>query len=353
MERLVKMPKLASDIDIADYDLQWLWLNKVIKGGITILHGDAGLGKSKLLADISARILMQREMPDGEIPGLEGINIMYFTSEISIEEVVMNYKKHGTSNKALGRITIYDESYDFAQSTQMNWLRQQMLDKWPCLVLLDPLNEYYSVNENVDAEVRLILSRFNQTCKATGGSIIGLKHWNKNNTVSDSNRMSGSSVYRAYPRSVLMVIKQKDHVELKIDKSSYTGQGAPVMYRVIDPGVLEWFKESKSDTDIKLLITQAENSILELIGTVGIEVRLAHEILGKSFTKSTIYRALGKLRKEGKVASKHKYPDGGYIPVAYWYRKDEFFPNSEAPSYPWDDEEKLELDEAVEELEIR
>src|SRR5262249_31733160 len=51
--------------DVAPAAVRWLWRGWVPLGKVTVLDGDAGLGKSTLLLDLAARVSTGAEMPDG------------------------------------------------------------------------------------------------------------------------------------------------------------------------------------------------------------------------------------------------------------------------------------------------
>ncbi len=56
--------------DLEARPLQWLWQDRISLGNLTLLDGDAGIGKSLLLYDLAARVSRGAIMPDGT-PGLE------------------------------------------------------------------------------------------------------------------------------------------------------------------------------------------------------------------------------------------------------------------------------------------
>src|SRR5205085_963612 len=58
-----------SDIDILP--LHWLWPGRILRGKLTILEGDSGLGKSLFTLDLASRITTGRPMPDGSA-GVKG-----------------------------------------------------------------------------------------------------------------------------------------------------------------------------------------------------------------------------------------------------------------------------------------
>ena len=61
--------------DIQEYQLRWLWEQRVLRGKITLLDGDPDLGKSLITLDLAARVTTGKPMPDGT-PGIQGTVIL-------------------------------------------------------------------------------------------------------------------------------------------------------------------------------------------------------------------------------------------------------------------------------------
>ena len=66
-DRQFKLTRLS---DVSSKPLEWLWLNYIPLGKVSMIDGDPGLGKSLLTLDIAARASTQRTMPDGSASAL-------------------------------------------------------------------------------------------------------------------------------------------------------------------------------------------------------------------------------------------------------------------------------------------
>ena len=51
--------------DVPRERVRWLWPNYVPAAKVVVLDGDPGLGKSTVIADLTARITVGKAMPDG------------------------------------------------------------------------------------------------------------------------------------------------------------------------------------------------------------------------------------------------------------------------------------------------
>ena len=51
--------------DIPERQLHWLWEKRILRGKLTLLDADPGLGKSLITLDLAARITTGQPMPDG------------------------------------------------------------------------------------------------------------------------------------------------------------------------------------------------------------------------------------------------------------------------------------------------
>jgi hypothetical protein len=52
---------------VAPEPVLWLWRGRIPLGGITLLEGDPGDGKSTVMYDLAARVTTGRSMPRGAI----------------------------------------------------------------------------------------------------------------------------------------------------------------------------------------------------------------------------------------------------------------------------------------------
>ena len=72
--------------DIQEYQLRWLWEQRVLRGKITLLDGDPDLGKSLITLDLAARVTTGRPMPD-DSPGVQG-SVILIAPEDGIAEAI-------------------------------------------------------------------------------------------------------------------------------------------------------------------------------------------------------------------------------------------------------------------------
>src|SRR6266568_2514520 len=66
--------------------LRWLWPGRILRGKLTILDGEPGLGKSLFTLDLAARVTTGQPMPDGS-PGKQG-NVILIAPEDAISDLI-------------------------------------------------------------------------------------------------------------------------------------------------------------------------------------------------------------------------------------------------------------------------
>src|SRR5437588_3385500 len=72
--------------DFKTLPLHWLWPGRILRGKLTILEGDPGLGKSLFALDLASRVTTGRPMPDGS-PGIKS-NVILIAPEDRPTEVI-------------------------------------------------------------------------------------------------------------------------------------------------------------------------------------------------------------------------------------------------------------------------
>src|SRR6266516_7193866 len=72
--------------DIQEYQLRWLWEQRVLCGKITLLDGDPDLGKSLITLDLAARVTTGKPMFDGT-PGIQG-NVILIAPEDDASDTI-------------------------------------------------------------------------------------------------------------------------------------------------------------------------------------------------------------------------------------------------------------------------
>lgn len=194
-------------------NVRWIVPGFVQVGGMTIISGDGGVGKSQIAAAISASLTKGSCLPGCAPPPKSGTVIMMTAEDGDEDTVVPRLMAAGADISKIRPVE--------ANVTRMvNGVRKiypksfQDLDWWEdlirrCgdlrLVIADTIPSYLGrgVNDNVNIEVRQILEPFVNLLGKAGAGFLGICHNNKSNdSVNPVHKISGSMAYGNYARVV-------------------------------------------------------------------------------------------------------------------------------------------------------
>ena len=188
----------ASEITPKKYE--WLWQDRIPLGALTILAGDAGLGKSMLT------VLLAAELSRGRLNGIPG-NTIILNAEDNLEATIM--PRLQAAGADLDRIAIPpdkggDTPTTFPSATA--WLAKTIIEEEARLVIIDPLVNHLdsTVNSWKDQSVRTALRPLHEAAEATGSAVVVIMHLNKTQGSAPLNRIGGSTGLGAAARSALL-----------------------------------------------------------------------------------------------------------------------------------------------------
>jgi len=207
--------------------LEWVWKDMIPEQTLTLLAGTAGIGKSTILAWITAALTR------GELEGAfhgKPIAVGFVAAEDDLErtlvprldaaradrQLVMNINlevdRGGESWKQLP--TIADD---------LSALEAQIIENGIKLLIVDPVVSVMDGDSVKLSDVRRNLDRLSALCERTGCTVIAVTHFNKG-AGNASEKITGSSAFRDTARSVLLlaVDEESDQRILTVDKSNYS-----------------------------------------------------------------------------------------------------------------------------------
>src|SRR5262245_11381020 len=101
-------PRLVPISQVRDEGpVKWLWKDRIPLGGLTVLEGDAGVGKATLLIDLVARVTSGKEMPGGG-PAAGPAGVLLLTAEDALGSVIR--PRLAAAGADLGLVTVHDRS---------------------------------------------------------------------------------------------------------------------------------------------------------------------------------------------------------------------------------------------------
>lgn len=209
----------AADIDAKVSRWLWEWKNDrgvwehwLPLGGLVLLGGREGVGKSTWTARLAAQIT--RGDMAGEYLG-QPRGVVLCASEDSWEHTIIpRLLAAGADLKMVWRVDaqVDERACGLTLPTDVPALKALIAEKNVALVVLDPLLGTIGgrLDTHKDSDVRIALEPITRLANDTGATIIGLIHQNKNASGDLATRMMGSRAFVAVARAALVCMAHKD-----------------------------------------------------------------------------------------------------------------------------------------------
>ena len=193
----------------------WLWNGRIPAAHVTMVAGREGIGKSLLVCDLAAKVT--RGELDGVLQSIPS-NVMYCTTEDSWSiTIVPRLKAAGADLARVYRVDVQNANgsggYVASELTlprDIPLLAEKVRQHNVALIIIDPLMSATetSIDTHSDRETRAMLEPLGRLTGATGTSLIGITHFNKNGQQRDPlNLVMGSRAITAFARSVMAVAR--------------------------------------------------------------------------------------------------------------------------------------------------
>ena len=192
----------------------WLWDGWIVSGGLTVLAGRQGTGKTTLAMALAATVTVGGLWPDGTCA--EGGNVCIWSGED--DPTYTLGPRLALSGADMDRVLFVEdvlrvgEKRAFDPAKDMEPLRRALAEAGGCkLLIIDPIVMAVAGDSHKNAEVRRGLQPVVELAATLGCGLIGISHLTKGTEGRDPNeRVTGSLAFGALARTVLMVAKSKD-----------------------------------------------------------------------------------------------------------------------------------------------
>ena len=228
--------------EIEPKEVKWLWYPYIPFGKVTLLQGDPGDGKSKLMLSLSALLSKGEALPfvDDE-NALEPMSIIYQTTEDDADDTVVPRFNSANGN---GENLIFIKEDSKNLSFGDNRIREAVVKCNAKLLILDPMSSYIGerCSMNNANETRAEFNHLISVAKDTGCAIVIIAHMNKMKDTSPLYRTNGSIDIAGAARSILAVTKtgNKENPSeryLVQVKSNLAPMGSAIVFEVAENGV--------------------------------------------------------------------------------------------------------------------
>ncbi|MBR2739857.1 MAG: AAA family ATPase [Oscillospiraceae bacterium] len=243
-EDLIEIPlevSLASEIK--PKEVRWLWYPYIPFGKLTILQGDPGDGKSKLMLTLAALLTQGKPLPFcDKDESQEPMAVIYQTTEDDPEDtIVPRFIEAGGETSRLIFIKEDVKNLTFTDTR----IRRAVEVFGAKLLILDPLSAYIgdSVSLNAANEMRAAFSSLAEMARDTGCAVVIVAHMNKMRETNPLYRTSGSIDIAGVARSILAVVRQRnredpnDRIMVQV-KSNLAPTGSGIIFRIKPMGIV-------------------------------------------------------------------------------------------------------------------
>ena len=157
--------------EIEPKEVKWLWYPYIPYGKVTLLQGDPGDGKSKLMLSIAALLSKGEPLPFTETEENEPMTIIYQTTEDDADDtVVPRFNSAGGNGENLIFIKEDEKSLSFGD----NRIAEAIEKYHAKLLILDPMSSYIGENCSMNNanETRAEFNHLIAVAKNTGCAIV-------------------------------------------------------------------------------------------------------------------------------------------------------------------------------------
>ena len=227
--------------DVEQTEVAFLWKPYIPFGKLTILHGDAGNGKTYLAMQLCAACTNKAELP--HLEALEPFNVIYQTAEDGLGDTIKPRLIEAGAD--LEKVLVIDEGDDDPLTLADERIERAIRQNNARLLIIDPIQAFLGPNVDMNRanEVRPILRKIGDVAQRTGCAIVLIGHLNKATGQQSGYRGLGSIDFTAGVRSVLVIGKSKDDPNLRImahDKSSLAPAGTSLAFLLGDEEGFRW-----------------------------------------------------------------------------------------------------------------
>jgi len=205
--------------------INWLWPQRIVGDGLTIITGPVGISKSLISVDVAGRVTTGGKWPDGTGHAPQGSVLLFGAEDDAGKVVVPRLMAAGAD---LDRVHVCqgtamagddDEPAAVILERHIGQLRAALDEIADCrLIVFDPLPDYINADENKSAEVRAALVPLARLAQEKNVAVVAILHQNKKNDLTTVQRISGSGAFAQIARVVLSIGTHPEDVDKETGK---------------------------------------------------------------------------------------------------------------------------------------
>jgi len=273
-------------------EIQTLWGSFLFPSSLHLLAGDAGLGKTTLMYNIS--ICLARGSDFGGFKPPRRLRVLYF--DLETPDLLFRRKLHLISENSPPEGLAFNRSFSVSEALALT--KEHHFD----LIIMDTLNEAFETRDEGDnAEANKQMRDLRRIVKDSGAAIVALSHMGKDPSAKGVYKLRGASARPAAADVVLNVEPYSDDVIcLEVVKNRWVGGNVKLFLRKAGEDAFEVAEVSGEDT--ATMDKQIREFIRSVVPHQPTTIR-TKEILSsaeqKGFSVGTVEKVLSRMTQIG------------------------------------------------------
>lgn len=202
--------------DIQPKAVEWLWLERLPAGMVSVLDGPPGAGKSTLVIDIVARLTTGRPLP-GETGSRPPATVVLLGHEDSPEHTIRPRLDAAKADASRVRLLMDIGGRPPRLPDDGAEIERVVRETGASLLVVDPISAYLGQADlHRDNDVRVALAPLAAIAANTGAAVLLLRHLRKSGGVDAMGRGIGSVGIIALARTGIMLLPDPNDPEARI-----------------------------------------------------------------------------------------------------------------------------------------
>lgn len=223
--------------------VQWLWVNRIPKGRLTLVEGDGGLGKSSLTLEIAASVSKGRPLPGDKARLAAGVIIL--GAEDGIEDTVLPRLQAAGAN--LRNVFAFPHGAEVKLAEHLELIEAKVKEHKAALLIVDPLTYFLGADANKEQAVRDALTPLLDMAERNNTAIVAIRHFTKAKKSASAAGIGGVAIW-ALARSALMIGKhptQQETLALVCHKHSLVKAPPSLSFKIGNGAAIRWCGETE------------------------------------------------------------------------------------------------------------